>query len=205
MKRLRLIIYLTGALVLVFIVKNAGNFLAINQPPQKADVIIVLSGGADARAQQGIQLYRQGYAPCLLFTASPSNLPKTKAMSEGVPEQAIILDPWAQNTYQNAVNSKALMERYGFRSAIVVSSDYHMRRVSLIFARVFRGTGTVLTYVSANDPGFHPSRWWTSTQTMPHMAWEYGGMAAFYLGLGPYITGAWVNRSPFWRLFRYMH
>ncbi|MDA8335370.1 MAG: hypothetical protein M0Z41_10350, partial [Peptococcaceae bacterium] len=100
--------------------------------------------------------------------------------------------------------SDALMERYGVHSAIVVSSDYHMRRASPMLARVFKGTGTTFTCVSAPDPEFYPARWWTSRQTMLHMAWEHMGMAAFYLGLGPYITDAWVRHSPFWYLFRYM-
>jgi uncharacterized SAM-binding protein YcdF (DUF218 family) len=97
------------------------------------------------------------------------------------------------------------MERYGVHSAIVVSSDYHMRRASPMLARVFKGTGTTFTYVAVPDPEFHPTRWRTSRQTMLHMAWEYMGMAVFYLGLGPYITDAWVRHSPFWYLFRYMH
>jgi len=50
---------------------------------------------------------------------------------------------------------------------LVVSSDYHMRRASLMFAHVFRGTA--FTYVSVKDPDFHPGRWWTSRQTILHM------------------------------------
>jgi len=205
MKRLKLVTCLAAALILVIVVKNAATFLVINEPPQKADVIIVLSGDKGGRLQRGIELYRQAYAPYLLFTSSATGLEKSQAMAEGVPEQAFILDRQAQNTYQNAVYSKALMQQYGLHSAIVVSSDYHMRRASLIFAHVFKGTGTVLTYVSVKDPDFHPMRWWTSRQTILHMCWEYGGIVVFYLGLGPYITDAWVWHSPFWYLFRYMH
>ncbi|HUW65844.1 MAG TPA: YdcF family protein [Spirochaetia bacterium] len=204
MKRLKLVTFLAAALILVLLIKNAGSFLVINEPPQKADVIIVLSGDTGGRLQRGIDLYRQGYAPYLLFTSSPTGLQKTQAMAEGVPAQAIILDPQAQNTYQNATYSKALMEHYGLKSAIVVSSDYHMRRASLIFAHVFKGTGTVFTYVSVKDPGFHPVRWWTSRQTILQMCWQYWGIVVFYLGLGPYITSAWIWDSPLKYLFRYM-
>jgi len=204
MRQLNLVIYLAVALILVVIIDNAASFLVINQPPRKADVIIVLSGDHGACLQRGIELYRQGYAPYLLFTSSLTDLQKAQAMAEGVPEHAFILDHQAQNTYQNATYSKALMEQYGLHSAIVVSSDYHMKRASLIFAHVFRGSDTVFTYVSVQDPGFHPTRWWTSRETVLHICWEYWGMAAFYLGLGPYITDAWVYHSPFEYLFRYM-
>jgi len=96
------------------------------------------------------------------------------------------------------------MEQYGLKSAIVVSSDYHMRRASLMFARVFRGTGTVFTYVSVLDPDFHPARWWTSRQTMLHMCYQYAGIAIFYLGLGPDITSAWIWDTPLKYVFRFM-
>ncbi|HUW65294.1 MAG TPA: YdcF family protein [Spirochaetia bacterium] len=205
MKRLKLITVLPTVLILVLIAKDAGTFLVINEPPQKADVIIVLSGDRGARLQRGIDLYRQGYAPYLLYTSSVTNLEKSEAIAEGVPRDAFILDRQAQNTYQNAVYSKALMEKYGLHSAIVVSSDYHMRRASLIFAHVFRGTGTTFTYVSVKAPEFHPTRWWTSRQTMLQMCYQYAGIAVFYLGLGLYITNAWIFKWPFWYLFRYMH
>ena len=201
----RLVIVLAAALILVLVIKNAGTFLVVNEPPRKAGVIIVLSGDRGSRLQWGIRLYQQGYAPCLLYTSSSTGLPKLVAMVEGVPERAFILDRLAQSTYENAVDSKALMQKYGLHSAVVVSSDYQMRRASIIFAHVFRGTGTTFTYVAVPDPEFHPTRWWTSRQTMLHMAWEYMGMAVFYLGLGPYITDAWVRHSPFWYVFRYMH
>ena len=205
MKRSKLLTYLAAALILAAVLKDAGTFLVINEPPRKADVIIVLSGDRGARLQRGIELYRQGYAPYLLYTSSTTGVEESEAMAEGVPEHAFILDRQAQNTYQNATYAKALMERYGLKSAIVVSSDYHMRRASLMFTRVFTGTGTVFTYVAVKDPDFHPGRWWTSRQTILHMAWEYSGIAVFYLGLGPYITDAWVRHSPFWYIFRYMH
>lgn len=196
---------LAAALICVFFVKYAGTFLTINEPPRKADVIIVLSGDHGSRLQKGIELYRQGYAPYLLYTSSETNQPKEEAQAEGVPGHAFLLDRRAQNTYQNAVYSKALMEKHGLHSAIVVSSDYHMRRASLMFAHVFRGTGTVFTYVSVQEPDFHPNYWWTSTQTMLQMCYQYAGIVVFYLGMGPYVTSSWIYKWPFWYLFRYMN
>ena len=121
------------AAVLASVLKDAGTFLVINQPPRKADVIIVLNGDNGARLQRGIELYRQGYAPYLLYTSSTNDMEEAEAVAEGVPPNRFILDRQAQNTYQNAERSKVLMDKYGFHSAVVVSSDYQMRRASLIF------------------------------------------------------------------------
>jgi uncharacterized SAM-binding protein YcdF (DUF218 family) len=57
-----------------------------------------------------------------------TSAPISHSRGRGVPPDRFILDRQAQNTYQNAERSKSLMEQYGLHSAIVVSSDYHMRR-----------------------------------------------------------------------------
>jgi hypothetical protein len=78
------------------------------------------------------------------------------AIFPGIVADVFILDHHAQSTYENAVDSKALMQKYGLHSTAVVSSDYQMRRASLIFAHVFRGTGTRFTYVAVKGSGFPP-------------------------------------------------
>jgi precorrin-6B methylase 1 len=55
----------------------------IERTPRKADVIIVLSGGP-GRTQMGIDLYRLGYAPYLLFTSGDSSM-EAAAVGQGIP------------------------------------------------------------------------------------------------------------------------
>ncbi|MDA8336436.1 MAG: hypothetical protein M0Z41_15860 [Peptococcaceae bacterium] len=73
-----------------------------------------------------------------------------------------------------------------------------------MFVRVFKGTGTTFTYVAVPDPDFHPERWWTSGSTILQMCYQYTGIAVFYMGLGPYVTSAWISDTPSSYLFRYM-
>jgi uncharacterized SAM-binding protein YcdF (DUF218 family) len=180
---------------LLLILANAGRWLVIDQPPRKADVIIVLSGDP-ARTQMGIDLYHMGYAPYLLFTSSDSSM-EAAALGQGVPARAIILEERADSTYENALYSKTLMEQDGLRSALVVSSDYHMLRSRLTFLRVFQNTGVAFTFTSVPDPRFHVGRdWWTSSRNIRHILREYSGIASLYLGMGPYVTDTLINRSP---------
>ena len=52
------IIILCGMLLFIMvIVKSAGNFLVVDEKPEKSDVIIVLSGG-EGRLEKGVALYR---------------------------------------------------------------------------------------------------------------------------------------------------
>jgi hypothetical protein len=88
------------------------------------------------------------------------------------------------------------MEQHGLRSALVVSSDYHMLRARLTFLSIFKITGTALTFSSIKDPRFNAGNWWTSGRNIRHVLREYGGIAALDLGMGPYVTDTVINRSP---------
>ncbi len=194
MKRINIFLSLILIACLLLILANAGHWLVIDQPPRKADVIIVLSGDP-GRTQMGIDLYRLGYAPYLLFTSGDSSM-EAEAVGQGIPVQAVILEERADSTYENALYSKALLERYGLRSALVVSSDYHMLRSSLTFLSVYKNTGTTFTFCSVSDPRFDAGNWWwTSSRNVRHLLREYSGIAALYLGMGPYATDTMINRS----------
>ena len=40
--------------------KEAGDFLVINEKPEKSDVVIVLSGGGIERIEKAVELYKKG-------------------------------------------------------------------------------------------------------------------------------------------------
>ena len=46
----------------------------------------------------------------------------------GVPAENVIAETASVNTLQNLRNARAIMEAQGWRSAIVVTSDYHVQR-----------------------------------------------------------------------------
>jgi uncharacterized SAM-binding protein YcdF (DUF218 family) len=53
----------------------------------------------------------------------------------GVPADAIVLETQAKSTVQNAQLVAKILGARGSRSLLLVSSPYHMRRASLVFAR----------------------------------------------------------------------
>jgi uncharacterized SAM-binding protein YcdF (DUF218 family) len=53
----------------------------------------------------------------------------------GVPENAIILEGRSRNTYENAVETKKLLDARGIKRIILVTSALHMPRSQAIFAR----------------------------------------------------------------------
>ena len=108
----------------------------------KADVIIAVSGGdTAARTQTAINLYQNGWAPKLIFsgaaadTSGPSNaeVMRRQAIDQGVPESAVLIEETSQNTKENAIETKGIIQDKHLKSAIVVTSGYHMKRTILEF------------------------------------------------------------------------
>ncbi len=125
--------------------------LWLKDTPVHADAIAVFAGGVGESGQAGqgyqervehaVSLYRQGFAPLLLFssgyryTFKEAEVMKVLAESLGVPATAIILEELAGNTRENVRLSAALLRSQGCHSVLVVSSPYHMRRVSLVWRK----------------------------------------------------------------------
>lgn len=66
-----------------------------------------------------------------------------------------------ENTHIEALEAKKMMETLGLRTAICVSSPYHMRRIKLILDRVFKGKKYRISCVPAvTEP--RERRFWTS-------------------------------------------
>ena len=144
-----------------------GFFLSPQNTPTRADAIVVVSGGqTTTRAQKGIELYDQDLAPKIIFSGAalddgPSNATamREQAIDDGVPERAILTDTDSQNTYQNAVNTKRLLEEIGAHKIILVTSPYHQRRTHDTFAAVL-GKNYEIENVSSFDNRWSKSQWW---------------------------------------------
>ncbi len=126
----------------------------------KADVAIVLGGAlgqpvapritadlsdASDRVLYAARLYRAGKVQRILVTGG--NLPwEPRRQSEaelieallvewGVPQQAIEIAGASRNTYENALEIKAMWDRSPFASALLVTSAVHMPRALAVFRR----------------------------------------------------------------------
>ncbi|MGF1457522.1 MAG: YdcF family protein [Leptolyngbyaceae cyanobacterium] len=134
-----------------------------NLPPQsmpEAEAIVVLGGctrpadyprpwvdvsEAGDRVLHGAQLYNAGKAPRVILSGGRiawkgSGPPESDDMAQivvamGVPRQAIIEDPTSLNTYQNAVNVKAILAREQISRILLVTSAMHMPRSLAIFRK----------------------------------------------------------------------
>jgi len=186
--RLSLFLFLIFS-CLLWNISKVGNYLVVNQRPAKSDVIIVLSGGDD-RIAKGVQLFRENFADSIMLSNAVwgiNNNPKDSLINQikqyNIPQEKIIQESKADSTYQNALFTKKLMQKNKLKSAIVVSSNYHMRRVKIIFDKVYRGSGIKLTFCASTDPKFTPNHWWTNKFSFILTIDEYIKIAGNELGI----------------------
>jgi uncharacterized SAM-binding protein YcdF (DUF218 family) len=145
-----------------------GSWLAVEDPLAKVDAIVAISGDTGARADTAIALWKQGYAPLIVFSGaaldpesvSSAELMRREAVRQGVPEAATIIEPSSTTTEENATEVAKLMTQRHLRSAILVTSPYHQRRAAVEFGRAFEPSGLVFRNYPARDPEWNALLWW---------------------------------------------
>ena len=163
---LAIILGVLAVLATAFFV-GIGYYLSPQSKLEKADAIVVISGGqTTSRADKGIDLYKQGYSKNIIFSGAalddgPSNAAamQQQALSAGVNARVIYTDEASQDTYQNAVNSKEILQKLNEKKIILVTSPYHQRRAYETFKQVLGQDYTILN-ASAFDDRWSKSRWW---------------------------------------------
>lgn len=156
-----------GYLAIYGLLLGIGDYLTPSDPLQKADAIVVLSGGSD-RTEWGIKLYQDGWAPKLIFSGAaldktgPSNAQAMAVVAEqeGIPSDAILLEQKATNTYENGLFSKGILDRIGAKTIIVVTSPYHQRRAYEIFKEVYKGQKVTLLNSPSGYSAWGAESWW---------------------------------------------
>ncbi|MDP2690283.1 MAG: YdcF family protein [Deltaproteobacteria bacterium] len=148
-------IVLAGQSVIMFspLVNGLARNLLVEPEVKKADAIVVLAGGAYnngvldrstlMRVLLGIELYKKGFADRIIFSGGNMlghmlDITISVKMSElatqlGVPEEAQMIDAVSLRTYENALESRRLMEENGLKDALLVTSATHMKRAELTF------------------------------------------------------------------------
>lgn len=114
-------------------------------PVEESDVIIVLgaqvkpdgtpSVALERRLTLALETYRESPQMIIVCGAKGSNEPATEAsvmhawlVERGVDSTHVLEEPDSFNTRENLRNAKALMEQNGLKTALVITSDYHVPR-----------------------------------------------------------------------------
>jgi uncharacterized SAM-binding protein YcdF (DUF218 family) len=124
-----------------------------NSSRQSFDAIIVLGTPADSdgnptpelldRITEGVHEYERGVAPRLIVTGAAAHnhfveaeVMARVAQAQGVPASAILQEPRALDTIQNACYSARILQTHGWHSVEVISSASHLPRAAMIFSHL---------------------------------------------------------------------
>ncbi len=163
-----------------FILKEAGRFLYYKDELKPADVIVVLAGEETERVEHGVKLFKEGWSrkDRMILTGGPlvwkytwATLMQEHAVHLGMPKSAILLADKSKTTEEDAVFTKELMDKYGYKSCIIVTSPYHSKRALKVFKRVM---GDKIKIISApSESWFQFDEWWKRERDRARVLDEY--------------------------------
>lgn len=167
------------------LLRVAGNYWIKSDPPASVEAIVILSDDnftAD-RAARAADLYHDGWAPRVVASGrrlrpyfSIADLMAHDLELRGVPKQAVI--PFAHDapdTLEELKDIRTFVNQHGWKSVMIVTSNYHTRRTRYLCEHIFPPQMHILV-VAAPDHDYDPDSWWRTRLGAKVFFHEFVGM-----------------------------
>lgn len=169
-KKLIKLVVIVAILAVLFLF-GASLYLSPQNKLEKADVIVVISGGdTDARINEGVAMYMDGFSDKIIFSGaaaegevSNASAMKNIAIRKGVPIKDILIEEESTTTEENAVDVAKIVNAEKFQSMILVTSPYHQRRAYEAFRKALGKDFKIVNH-SAKDSQWRKADWWSNEQ-----------------------------------------
>jgi uncharacterized SAM-binding protein YcdF (DUF218 family) len=173
---------IVAALAIVFVGAAIGFVGFLSQlrgsevkPDRNADGIVVLTGGS-SRVSDAMELLANGYGKRLLIsgvhpTSGASDISRSLSDNQSLLSCCVDLDRSAVNTRSNAAETRRWARERGFKSLIVVTSNYHMPRAIVELSHAMPDI-TLIPFAVIGDK-WRDEPWWTSGATFRLLLSEY--------------------------------
>ena len=160
------------------------DYLDVSQPPQPADVLVIL-GGNGSRARTAVDLYNQRLASRVILGGCSASLEMQLAYleKEGVPSSAIVATVDAESTWDEAKQVLDLLQTDGATSALIITDSYHTRRARATYAHMSAKMDIELTFVSSSDT-LSSENWWRNGTSRWDVLSEYPKLVYYLLRYG---------------------
>lgn len=179
------------------------EFMFFETAIEPADVILIPGGSHPQLMEKAAELYHQKLAPYILPSggqnsklvsyATEWSFLRDAALSLGVPEEAILREDRATNTFENARYSWAVLleERMTPRKAILVCKSYHARRALLTYQVEFPGEVEFMVCPVTDKTGITKDNWFLDEQSVYRVMKELTKVGQYF---GHHIPN-WVSRG----------
>jgi len=173
---------IVAALAIAFVGAGIGFVAFLSQlrgaeiaPARNADGIVVLTGGS-SRVSDAMELLAGGYGKRLLIsgvhpTNAASDISRSLPDNQSLLGCCVDLDRSAVNTRSNAAETRRWARDRGFKSLIVVTSNYHMPRAIVELSHAMPDI-TLIPFAVVGDK-WRDEPWWTSGATLRLLLSEY--------------------------------
>jgi len=189
-----------GLVILIFIlmllaglILCSPRFLLFSSEYKKADAIILLLGpDFKARQKEAYELINEGMADFLIIPAYHKTygiydkgnvkylLPDLRSTRKA--NDNVLHPPgFYEDTHVEIIEAQKIMSAYGLKSAIFVSSPYHMRRIKLIAGKVFDLNKGNFYFVPTRYEKVPVNYWELSTADWKKVRREYGKILWFFI------------------------
>jgi uncharacterized SAM-binding protein YcdF (DUF218 family) len=167
----------------------------VNNPPGKADAIVILGGGVQCRPFAAARLYTAGAAPKVLIPDVRSNLtdllnltPAEKVVTRniliqaGVPEANIItVGHSVSNTFQESLGAREWAKEHGAKRLIIATELFHTRRALWIFRKQLKPLNTEVQVVAVQPEEYGATNWWHQEQGLIAFQTEWIKLPYYWL------------------------
>lgn len=178
----------------------AAKFLMVRDNIEKADAVVVLSGDWNFKREEGaVELYKEGLVGRIIRVLEKENIAfdimkrllgtdvTQKELyaryfeSKGINGNAVILrEGIATSTFDELGAAKDVVLKNHFKSVILLTSDYHMRRALMTAKWVFGSDDIKIYNATIYTKGFNPNDWWLHERSIKEVIFEYLN-TGFYL------------------------
>jgi uncharacterized SAM-binding protein YcdF (DUF218 family) len=148
---------------------------AETKPSRSADGIVVFTGGS-SRVSDAMELLADGYGRRLLISgvhpaSAASDISRSLTDNQFLLSCCVDLDRSAVNTRSNAAETRRWARERGFKSLIVVTSNYHMPRAIVELSHAMPDV-TLIPFAVVGDK-WREEPWWTNAATVRLLLSEY--------------------------------
>ncbi|HNU57058.1 MAG TPA: YdcF family protein [Flavobacteriales bacterium] len=160
------------------ILHGLGACLIEDDAPTHADAIYVLGGAPFDRGTYAAELLERDVAPIAYATGSnhssilkaegrlvtEAELSCRAAVRAGTPPARILPLTYGTSTFEEAQGVLYHAQRIDADTIVVLTTDFHTRRVGKVFRKRFEGSGIHVLVASAPSTEYDADRWWESEQ-----------------------------------------
>ena len=196
---------LGGYFIVPELLISAGRVLIAESEPFVADAIVILAGGGPERSREAADMYSAGMAPRIVLTTQqpPDSYAEMRRLGIelflphdndirvltglGVPDGSITrIESIATETLDEVTRVRAFAEEQGWTRLIIVTSNYHTRRVLLITRYVFDPDWQI-GVIGSRYSEYEPDGWWREARDARTFLIEFQKLLVYELYLRPRI------------------